>query len=72
MKHIETIFDASTGETKVVERDFTAEELVEIENEKIKAQKIKEELEKRNAARQAILDRLGLTEEEARLLLGGN
>lgn len=31
-----------------------------------------DEAEAKAAARQAILDRLGLTEEEARLLLGGN
>lgn len=50
-----------------IERDlaFQAEVKIVVEREKI------EELQK-ISARQALLDKLGITEEEARLLLGGN
>jgi hypothetical protein len=53
-------FDESKPNNNVVEIEYYLdEELIQIEAEENKA-----------AARQAILDRLGLTEEEARLLLG--
>ena len=70
MKKLE-IF-ALTGE--VIERDYTAEELEQYEKDqaeisKLKAEKLAEE-EANAEARQAILDRLGLTVDEAKLLLG--
>jgi hypothetical protein len=53
-------FDSSKPDNNIVAKEFySSEELAIIEKEENKA-----------AARQAILDRLGLTEEEARLLLG--
>lgn len=62
------IINCETGE--VVERELTDEELAQqVEDEKVIAE-IQAEAEAKAAARQAILDRLGLTEEEARLLLG--
>ena len=72
MKTIEKIFDASTGETTVVERDMTPEEIVNYELAQAELQKqfqLKQEI---LAKRQALLDKLGITEDEARLLLGGN
>jgi hypothetical protein len=61
-------FDAITGEGFY--RDLTAEELKEHKaNEKLRAS-ILAEAEAKEAARQAILDRLGLTADEAKLLLG--
>jgi ABC-type transporter MlaC component len=57
-----TIHDAITGET--VTRDFNADELDQLEKNKTQA-KLDEQ-----AARQAVLDKLGLTADEANALLG--
>ncbi len=55
-------FDESKPDNNVVEVVYyTAEELAVVEAEEAKA-----------AQRQALLDKLGITEDEARLLLGGN
>jgi hypothetical protein len=68
MTYIERIVDAATGEETL--RDYTAKEIAEVEksiadNEaRAKAQSIKAE------AKAALLDKLGITEDEARLLLG--
>lgn len=65
---MKVIYDIS--ENSMVEVPLTKEE---IEQKKIDAQKYEQEekeLKARQAARQAILDRLGLTEDEAQLLLG--
>ena len=70
MKIIERVFNAETGETVDIERDETAAE------KKFRETKAKEvaaelaEAEAKAIARQAILDRLGLTADEAKLLLG--
>lgn len=62
------IVDVTTGEE--IERQMTKEELAqrEIDLENEVAKKAAEQL--KAATRQSILDRLGITEEEARLLLG--
>lgn len=62
-------FDALTGE--IVEREFTPEELAQIELDKQEEEVRLVSIAAQAAQRQAILDRLGLTEEEAQLLLGG-
>lgn len=70
MKIREKEFNIQTGEETITERDETAAEK--------KAREIKEkeiavllaEAEAKATARQAILDRLGLTADEAKLLLG--
>ena len=70
MKIIERTFNTETGETVDIERDETTAE-----------KKAREALEKEYAAKQAddkakataraaILDRLGLTADEAKLILG--
>ena len=65
------IHNIGTGE--ITEIEMTEAEIAENENYNkiiLEKQKIKEkEIEAKTAARQAILDRLGLTEEEAKLLL---
>ena len=63
-----------TGE--IIKVEYTPEQIEQAEKEgavmEIKFQKEKAEAEARAVARQAILNRLGITEEEARILLGGN
>jgi len=63
-------FNCETGEEIV--RDATAEEIAQIELDAANALARKAEAEAKEAQRQALLSRLGITEEEARILLGGN
>ena len=62
-----TIFDAETQET--IERDMNAEELAQYEADQLAAAEKRAAEIEADAKRKAILDRLGLTEEEAKLLL---
>ena len=62
--------NVETGE--VIEREMNAEELAQWEADKVQAQAETEALAAKESARQAILDRLGLTADEAALLLGAN
>jgi predicted metal-dependent HD superfamily phosphohydrolase len=64
------IHNAETNE--VIEREMNAQELAQWEADNVAAQVEKETHAKSAAARQAILDRLGLTADEAALLLGAN
>ncbi len=63
-----TEVNCTTGEEIV--RDATAEEIAQIELDAANEATAKVEAEAKVAARQAILDRLGLTADEAKLLLG--
>jgi hypothetical protein len=65
-----TEHDALTNIT--IDRDMTANELKQFNADKAIYETRKAEAEAKAAARQAVLDRLGLTTEEAQLLLGGN
>ena len=67
-KPIVKIANLETGEE--IEREMTDAELAQREADKSEAAAKKAEIAAKAANRQAILDRLGLTEEEARLLLG--
>jgi hypothetical protein len=62
------IVNCETGEEIV--RDATAAEIAQIKLDADNATAIKAESEAKAAQRQAILDRLGLTADEAKLLLG--
>jgi hypothetical protein len=70
MKIVEKEFNAETGEETITEREETAAE------KKIRETKQKEiaaelaDIQAKQAARQAIADRLGLTADELKLLLG--
>lgn len=64
------IVNAETGEE--IEREMTAEELAQYEADKILAQAEAQALVAKQTEKQAILDRLGLSKEEAALLLGDN
>lgn len=61
-------FNAETGEQ--IEREFTPDELAQRELDKATADKMKADEEARESAKAALLDRLGITSEEAQLLLG--
>jgi hypothetical protein len=62
------IVNCETGEEII--RDANAEELAQIELDKAEGAARKAEAEARAAQRQALLDRLGITSEEAKILLG--
>lgn len=70
MKTIERIFDATTGETTDIERDMTAQEIAETEKAQAEVAQKQAEADSKEAARQAVLTKLGLTAEEAQALLG--
>jgi hypothetical protein len=59
---------ADTGET--VERDMTKEEIAQRKKDQASEAAYLAELEEKSARRAEILERLGLTEDEAKLILG--
>jgi hypothetical protein len=63
-----TIHDLETGE--VVTRDLNAEELEAYEADKANATARAEAIESKAESKAALLDRLGITADEAALLLG--
>jgi hypothetical protein len=69
MKIIERIFNAETGETVDIERDETAQE--QAKREAFEAEQIvkQAEAEAKATAKAALLAQLGITEEQAKLLL---
>jgi hypothetical protein len=70
MKITEKNFDIITGEETIIERDETAAETkARLDHAKAVAA-AKAEAEAKAAARQVIFDRLGITADEAALLLG--
>ena len=70
MKIIEKEFNVQTGEEIITEREETAEE--KANREKLQAETAAKEAEiaLKESARKALLDKLGITAEEAKLLLG--
>lgn len=62
------IHNVETNEVKV--REMNAEELAQLELDKATAEAKKQAEIEAEAARQALLDRLGITADEAKLLLG--
>lgn len=69
MKTTEKIFDLQTGETTIVERDLTNEEIAKMEAAEAEVAQIAQLEAEKQAARQAVLAKLGLTPEEAQALL---
>ena len=63
-----TIHDVLTGETVV--RDFNVAELAQLELDKAEAEAQAEAKLAKQVARTALLTKLGITEQEAQLLLG--
>jgi hypothetical protein len=70
MKIIEKFVDALTGEETITERDETAAEKKTRETFEKEIAKFQAEAETKAKARQAIADRLGLTADELKVLLG--
>ena len=69
---IEKTFNVQTGEETFTERDETIQEQAERETLETKAATAQAEATAKAAQRRAILEHLKITEEEARILLGGN
>jgi hypothetical protein len=67
-KLMRTVVDCETNE--IVEREFTAEEYAQKEIDTQKQLSLKVEDKAQATAKAELLDRLGITEDEARLLLG--
>jgi hypothetical protein len=70
MKITEKEFNIQTGEETIIERDETAAETKARLEYAAQIAKEKAEAEAKETARAQILDRLGLTDEEAKILLG--
>jgi hypothetical protein len=66
--YIEKIVNAITEE--ITWRDYTADEIAQVEAAQLQAAQIQAEGEAKEAARLAVLTKLGLTAEEAQALLG--
>jgi hypothetical protein len=64
----EKILNAITGQE--IWRDYTAEEIAEVEAAQAEAAQKQAEAQAKETARQAVLAKLGLTAEEAQVLLG--
>ena len=69
MKITERIVNLETNETVDVERDMTADELAIKQDSQQKAQAKAAELAAKLAEKAALLEKLGITEAEAKLLL---
>jgi hypothetical protein len=70
MKTTEKTIDLTTGEETISERNETAEETKARSDREEAILQLEAEAAARLSARQVILDRLGLTEQEAVILLG--
>ena len=67
-KPIIKIHNVETGE--IIEREMNDAEFAQYQADQANETQRQAEAQAKAAARQAVLDRLGLTEDEARLLLG--
>jgi hypothetical protein len=68
MTYIERIHNIETG--KIIERAYTEDEISQVKAAEIIYQNELMELQNKAANRQAVLDKLGLTADEAKALLG--
>ena len=70
MKITERIVNTETGETVDIERQLTSQEVAERKESAAKFAAHEKAQAEKQSARQEVLDRLGLTADEAQLLLG--
>jgi nucleoid-associated protein YgaU len=68
MENLVIDHNVETGE--IIEREASEQELAQREADDAAFAAVKAETEAKEAARQALLDKLGITADEARLLLG--
>jgi hypothetical protein len=66
---IEKIHNAQTGQIEIIEREETDQEKAEREAAELKAAQAQAEAEAKAQAKAILLEKLGITEQEARLLL---
>jgi hypothetical protein len=66
----EKIYDVKTGETNIIDREATADEIALHQAAKAESEAIIKAAQEKEAARQAVLDKLGLTADEVAALLG--
>jgi len=60
----EKIYDVKTGKTNLIDREATADEIALYEATKAESEVIIKAAQEKEAARQAVLDKLGLTAED--------
>jgi hypothetical protein len=72
MKTTEKTFNVITGEETITEREETPQEVAEREAFEAKVAQRQAEAAAKAHERAVLLERLGITEDEAQLLLGGN
>jgi len=65
------IIRINTGE-EIIDREMNDAEFEQYQAERVAEAAKQQELAEAAAKRQALLDKLGITEDEAKLLLGGN
>ena len=70
MTYFEKIVDVNTGEETL--RPYTDKEIALVEKSLARANEVATEAAAKADAKAALLTKLGITEEEAALLLGGN
>lgn len=66
-KPIKIIHNAETGE--IIEREYTDEEMAQYEIDLAETERLEEEFLAKATAKADLLEKLGITEEEAKLLL---
>ena len=69
MKITEKVFDVQSGEETIIEREETAQEKIEREAVQVRIATAQAEAEAKATAKAALLAQLGITEEQAKLLL---
>ena len=69
MKIVEKEFNALTGEETITEREETAQEKTKREAWELEVAQMQAEAEAKATAKAALLAQLGITEEQAKLLL---
>jgi hypothetical protein len=62
----------NTETNEIIDREMTDAEFAKVQQRQAAAEAQQAEAAAKAAQRQALLDKLGITEDEARLLLGGN
>lgn len=63
-----TIHNVETGE--IVVQPMTADEIAVVESDRLETEAIAKEKQAKAVLKQQVLEKLGITEDEARLLLG--